>query len=345
MATGLNPLNIMQRWKGASDAVVGAIQAASQRTGVSFDYLMNKAQQESSFNPTAKAGSSSATGLFQFIESTWLSAVKSYGDQFGLGNFAAKISDDGKVSDAATRKQILDLRKDPSIAANMTAAMTKDNASYLETSLGGKIGQNELYLAHFMGLNGAEKFLKAKQANPLQPAADLFPAAASANKNVFYDQSGRKRSISEVYDFFAKKMDPAGAGGNPVTLLASATPSMPKSVVIQPAGQGFVMPGLTNTTANAQKTASDMVTSGERHMLESLLAGVNNFGVVESKNTITGSVISPYTAFILAKLQSPDETSFISSDSVRNIDTKKDSKSAVREDKQNQSSLALASIQ
>ncbi|MDN3719678.1 transglycosylase SLT domain-containing protein [Roseibium salinum] len=61
-----------------------AFQSASSSTGTSFDYLVKTAARESAFNPTAKARTSSATGLFQFIESTWLETMKEAGPRHGL---------------------------------------------------------------------------------------------------------------------------------------------------------------------------------------------------------------------------------------------------------------------
>jgi hypothetical protein len=308
MATSLNPVNLMQRWSGASDAVVSAIKGAAAKSGVSFDYLMNKAKQESSFNPTAKAGTSSATGLFQFIDSTWLEAVRDYGSKFGLGNLADQISVDSsgrpQVSDDATKQKILDLRKDPSVAANITAAVTQDNASYLQNSLGGKVGETDLYLAHFLGLGGAEKFLKAKQANPTQAAADVFPSAAAANQNVFYDASGRKKSIDEVYNFFAAKMDPVGAGA-PVTLVAAGNnKNIHLPSILKPAGSGFTKP--VDTGQVETDTTSNFA---QRQLLETLLAGVNNFGSGDSTDNrrTDGQLLSPYTSYVLAKLQMPSD--------------------------------------
>ena len=54
----------------AGAKVASAIQNASNKTGVDFSYLMQQAQIESSFKTDVKACSSSATGLFQFIDST-----------------------------------------------------------------------------------------------------------------------------------------------------------------------------------------------------------------------------------------------------------------------------------
>jgi hypothetical protein len=311
MASSLNPVNLLQQWSGASAAVVNAIKGASAKTGVSFDYLMNKAKQESSFNPTAKANTSSATGLFQFIDSTWLGAVKDYGSKFGLSNLSDQISVDSnghpQVSDDATKQKILDLRNDPTVAANITAAMTQDNASYLQNSLGGKVGETDLYLAHFLGLGGADKFLKARQANPTQAAADLFPAAADANKTVFYDASGRKKSLDDVYNYFSTKMDPADSGA-PVTLVAAGNNKTPSTAF---ANNG----GYSTLRVSEQVDATTAKSIAQRQYLETMLAGINNFGKIAGTdssaigNKASSHLLSPYTSYILAKMKLPGDVS------------------------------------
>src|ERR1043166_7651829 len=78
--------------------IIGAIQLASARTGVDFAYLLNKADQESGLNPAAKAGTSSATGLFQFVKDTWLHVIKEHGAKYGLAAEANAISiQDGRA--------------------------------------------------------------------------------------------------------------------------------------------------------------------------------------------------------------------------------------------------------
>ncbi len=192
----------------AGPKIVKAVQQASAKTGVNFAYLMEKASVESSFRPDVKNKSSSASGLYQFIEKTWLSMVKKYGDKYGMGQYADKIDDSGRCRDPGLRRKILSLRNDPEKAACMAAEYAAENGRYLSEHTGTDIGSVELYLAHFMGPSGASQFLNAMDSNASRPAARLFPEAAAANENVFYDQAtGKARSLQDVYDFFAQKFD------------------------------------------------------------------------------------------------------------------------------------------
>lgn len=195
----------------AGKPVLNAIQTASRQTGVDFSYLLQQAAAESSFNPEAKAKTSSATGLFQFLDSTWLDMVKKHGDKHGLSNFAAQIDNNGKIADPAVKQEILELRKDPKTASLLAAEFAADNKSTLLNKLAiseEEIGAVELYLAHFMGAGGASTFLNQMQNNPLAQASDIFPQAAKANKNVFFDKdTGQPRTLAGIYDFFAQKFD------------------------------------------------------------------------------------------------------------------------------------------
>ena len=78
--------------RAAASTVVTALQKASAATGVDFNYLLGTAIRESGLKPGAKSGASSASGLFQFVEQTWLSLVKDHGSKYGLSSFANVIS-------------------------------------------------------------------------------------------------------------------------------------------------------------------------------------------------------------------------------------------------------------
>jgi hypothetical protein len=217
----------------ASPDVANAIQKASARTGVDFKYLVAQAGQESSFKPDAKASTSSATGLYQFIESTWLQMVRDKGAAHGLGDMAQQIDADfgsPRVADPAMRRKILDLRNDPSIAAVMAAEFAKGNRAQLEGSLGRGINSTELYMAHFLGANGATKFLNALDASPDRKGSDLLPEAAAANRGAFYDRDGKALSVKDIYNRYAAKFD-GELKSTPVAATAdTAQPARPQSV-------------------------------------------------------------------------------------------------------------------
>ena len=200
-----NDLQALANRAGAK--ITGAIQNASAKTGVGFNYLLQQANVESSFKTDAKAKSSSATGLYQFIDSTWLTMVKENGAKYGLGKYADQISDNGTVSNKSVKRQILALRNNPEVASAMAAEYAADNKEYLQSTVGGEIGSTELYMAHFMGPGGAAKFLSKMQDNPNAIGAKSFSEAACSNKSVFYNENGKPRTLSEIYAFFDKKFD------------------------------------------------------------------------------------------------------------------------------------------
>lgn len=217
--------NLAQIMAGASQTVISAIQNASQKTGVDFGFLVQKAQTESSLNPNAKAQTSSATGLYQFVDKTWLGLVKAHGSECGLGQMASAINSDCTVSDPTTRQQILNLRTNPTVSAYMAAAATKDNQQELEQTTDGKVGKTELYLAHFLGTSGASKFLNAYESNPNTPAASVLPNAADANESVFYSKDGTALSVKQIYDRFASKFNETSPVFN--TASAQTLPASP----------------------------------------------------------------------------------------------------------------------
>lgn len=209
--------------------LLSTLKQASSSTGVDFAYLVAQAGQESGFRPDAQASGSSARGLFQFIDSTWLQMVRDHGAKYGLTTEAQQIGTgpDGKpsVADPAMRRAILSLRDNPRIASAMAAEYARTNQQALSRDLGIQPGQTDLYLGHFLGTSGASRFLGALQDNPAQQAAALLPDAAAANRGVFYDADGRARSVGEIYAAFQRKLQNNTAGlDNLQSIVASATP-------------------------------------------------------------------------------------------------------------------------
>lgn len=189
-----------------------SIARAASRTGVDFNYLLAQARLESSLNPWAKAPTSSASGLYQFIDSTWLRTLDRHGEGLGLGGIATAIETAGghsRVTDPSQREAIMALRFDPDVAALMAGALANDNRAALYEVLGREPDPAELYLAHFLGAAGAGKLLGQLGANPDISAVSILPKAAAANRNIFYGPGGSARSVGQVMDLIRVRM--AGA--------------------------------------------------------------------------------------------------------------------------------------
>jgi hypothetical protein len=199
--------------------VAGAIQRAAQSSGASFEYLLATAKVESNFNPGLKAKTSSATGLFQFIEQTWLGMMKNAGQALGFGNYADAITRNSsgryQVNDPNLRNEILALRKDPAANAAMAGAFTQRNAAALKQRIGRNPTDGELYMAHFFGTGGAGQLINAARDRPQANAAGMFPGAARANKSIFYDRQGNARSVAGVYGELNRRYQVARANVMP----------------------------------------------------------------------------------------------------------------------------------
>jgi len=212
--------------------VESAIQRASSATGVDFSFLMGTAKRESGYNPAAKARTSSASGLFQFVDQTWLSTLKKHGAKYGYARYADLIQQgsDGRyrVAGDEARKAVLGLKLDPHAASLMAGELASDHASYLRGRVGRSPTSGELYAAHFLGPQGSARLIEAVGSSPGASAAAMFPDAAAANRSIFY-REGRAATVSEVYANLTR----AAGGGGAVPDIAPPT-SAPET------DQGFV---------------------------------------------------------------------------------------------------------
>jgi hypothetical protein len=184
------------------NAVGAVIERASQSTGVDFGFLMRTAQRESGLNPGAQAQTSSAAGLFQFVEQTWLGALKRHGGKHGYSDYSdlIQVKADGRlaVSGGEAHKAVMALRLDPKASSLMAGELASDNAAYLRGRVGREPTGGELYIAHFLGPKGSADLIDAQQTRPSASAAALFPDAASANPAIFYP-GGRAATVAELY--------------------------------------------------------------------------------------------------------------------------------------------------
>lgn len=282
-AANLGPPNKSQPTVIAELPVEQAIANASRQTGVDFDYLLAQARVESALDPAAKARTSSASGLFQFIESTWLGTMKRHGGRFGLGALAAEIdvttNGAAHVADPARRTQILALRNDPQVASWMAAGLAEDNRAFLTPILGRQPDHGELYLAHFLGAGGAGRFLAAMQDNPQQGAASLFANAAAANRPIFYAPDGSERSLAGVMRHLGGKIERAmglAPGGSAPSDWASypapvAAASLAATQPVAPSGQQRFSP-LQTAWAASSSTPPRAVPTAQRAPLSEVLS-------------------------------------------------------------------------
>lgn len=142
---------------------------------------------------------SSATGILQFTDKTFLETMRAPGVAARIGVDISGMSDD----------QIKELRKDPYVSTLAGAALAETNKKTLQQTLGRSVSDPELYMAHFLGSGGAISLISGMQNQPEQSAAQLLPEAAKANRNIFYDKNGRQRTVREVYSQIATQFGTA----------------------------------------------------------------------------------------------------------------------------------------
>jgi Transglycosylase SLT domain len=283
----------IQRTSAVPVKVQNAITQASRRTSASFDYLVNTARRESSFKTNAKSSSSSAAGLFQFVEGTWLKVVKEDGDRLGLSNIAKNIhkTSSGKyyVPNSGQRRKILALRHDPETSALVAAAYTEHNERYVRGRIGRTPSDGELYLAHFLGPGSAAKMIQLAERQPNSPANRYFPAAAKSNKSIFY-KNGKPRSLEQVHKILISShvdgqntsIRRSGSGsfsfgimGDIMTDVSSAGASYGKGesgsigvwgdIAGSSSSQGEAAATSSKRSGGSKKTASAQTSQAERH--------------------------------------------------------------------------------
>ena len=248
-------------YSAAGSTVTGAIRQASQATGTSFNYLLATAQVESGLNPQAGAPTSSARGLFQFVEQTWLGTMKQAGPALGYGRHADAItrtaSGHYQVNDPVMRSEILKLRNDPAANAVMAGAFTKANAAILTNKLGRPPNEGELYIAHFLGAGGAARLIALAANSPGASAASYFGPAAHANTSIFYDRTtGASRSLAEVRNVLTGRYNIARSNqGPPSTLAQIASEPLPPLLATSASVPVPDTAGITNAFAAAAPSA------------------------------------------------------------------------------------------
>jgi hypothetical protein len=159
---------------------------------------------ESGGNATARNPLSSATGLGQFIESTWLRMMRDY-----RPDLAANMS----------RQELLDLRLDPTLSREMVQNLARENESFLR-SKGHQITAGRLYLAHFLGPSGADQALSAQDGQMV--LAVMGQGVVGANPFL------TNYSIADLKAWADRKMGVTVAAGSTV----EAAPPIPPEVKV-----------------------------------------------------------------------------------------------------------------
>jgi hypothetical protein len=258
--------------EGIRGVVEAAIQRASRATGVDFGFLMKTAGRESGMNPRARAANSSAAGLFQFVEQTWLSTLKQHGAKYGYARYADLITrgSDGRyhVAGGEARRAVMELRMDPHAASLMAGELASDHAAYLKGRTGRTPTAGELYAAHFLGPQGSARLIEAVQSRPGASAAALFPDAARANRAIFY-RDGRAATVGEVYANLTR----TGGGQGAV----AATPAADRH------DDGFIQYASTRRSARARE---------QEALVAMILQGTQPADQVGVGSRLTGSLFT-----------------------------------------------------
>jgi hypothetical protein len=164
-----------------------SMEAVAAMTGVPVEYLMIFCAMESNFDWTAKAGAGgSATGWFQFINSTWDWMVSLNGAKYGF------------PADMGRR-----LRLDPRMNALMGAEYMKYSMGVIKKGTGKDPSDIDLYIAHFMGPGTAVKWINMDKSTI---GSSAFPKEAAANPSVFKEKGGQPRTLGQIEKSFDDRM-------------------------------------------------------------------------------------------------------------------------------------------
>ena len=189
-------------------SIVERVVKAAAVTGSDPALLLSIADKELSFILKAKASTSSASGLFQFIDSTWMTAMKSFGWRH-LQEAQNAPAEGAKPVAPASRSEILKLRNDPYLSAVLAAEILKSEGAKISGEIGRGLTAGETYLIHFLGPDDARRFMAKMDQDPQTPAAKLLPRPARANRSIFFASlNGRlkPKSLREVHDAFEAMM-------------------------------------------------------------------------------------------------------------------------------------------
>jgi hypothetical protein len=198
------------RAQNIAPLVVDAIRVAQQKSHVDPGLLLAIAAKESGFNPEARNRHSTARGLLQFTNATWLTVVRDFGPRYGLSRYAQAIETDRdgrlRVSKPHLRRAILALRDNPRLQAIMTAERLEQGRPSLELHLGRAARTADLYFLHLLGPTGATHFLTELNEHPDASSLTVVGGVAKANAGLFV-KDGRPMTVAEAYASIQATLD------------------------------------------------------------------------------------------------------------------------------------------
>lgn len=258
------PESTGQGWAGNKELIV----AAAKMAGVDPKLAASVTAIESNFNPMAKASSSSASGLNQFIDSTWKESMDKNASKYGIPANATQL--------------------DPKANALLGAEYLKANISSLG-SVKKNVTGTDAYLAHFLGVGGAKTFLSS---DPNAIAANILPAAAKSNPSIFY-AGNNPRTISGVYNVLNTKMQSALQKNGVGSEFSSAVTGLdvkPSTTSTTTSGQEAQYDALGNMTSNGTPVITSSTPSqgtAQRPSFASTVSPMTDIGGINMNSTPT----------------------------------------------------------
>jgi len=240
------------------------IQSAARKANVSGSFLETLARVESGVSPGERSATSSAAGLYQFIEATWLDLLQRHGPKHGLvsADTLTPFQDSsGRIryafSSAAERTALLNLRHDVRASSLMAAEFTRENADKMRAELGRTPQAVELYFYHFLGAADARRFLELQRSTPEVSAAGYFARVAEANRPVFFRSGGAPRSVGEIYDLFAAKFTGPDVQDPPQPMVVRPDPAPASNGTIEDVSRRLAFEQAVRTLLSLQFAWSD----------------------------------------------------------------------------------------
>ena len=248
--------------KGRRESFTAMFQKVGTMVGVDPDLLMNISQTESNLDPDIGVkGKGTAKGLFQFTGDTWKGMMKRYGPKYGL-----KFLGD----------QFDDRIYDPRINALLGAQFIKDNIGILRKLLKRDPTDTEIYMAHFLGPGGVQKFYTSDQS---KLGVDVFPRESDYNPDIFKPH-GKPRTLAQIQAEMDARLHRGGRGrgGQP------KIPRLSKTEVMNQADDPTLGQPVDSTTIMSN---SEIASRTLQEQASRTIPKTNSYGAQSNRSVIT----------------------------------------------------------